>query len=58
MQGKTSAPREALVILLEKSNEAAQTWREVVKEELEAMRERITAGLEAAEKIRTVRNGG
>lgn len=58
MQGKTSAPREALVILLEKSNEAAQTRREVVKEELEAMRERITAGLEAAEKIRTVRNGG
>lgn len=57
MQGKTSAPREALVILLEKSNEAARTRRQVVKAELEAMQERITAGLEAAEKIRTRRNG-
>ena len=57
MQGKTSAPREALLILLEKSNEAAHTRREVVKAELDAMQERLAAGLEAAEKIRTIRNG-
>lgn len=57
IQGKTSAPREALVIMLEKSNEAARTRREVVKAEFEAMQERIAAGLEAAEKIRTRRNG-
>ena len=57
IQGKTSAPREALVIMLAKSNEAARTRREVVKAEFEAMQERIAAGLEAAEKIRTRRNG-
>ena len=57
MQGKTSAPREAFIVLLEKANQAARTRREVVKAEFEAMQERIAAGLEAAEKIRTRRNG-
>ena len=54
MQGKTSAPREALLILLEKSNEAAHAGHSYIKTERD-MIERIAAGLEAAEKIRANR---